>query len=179
MPRDDRWLALSDDALLSQCRVERFRVSGPGGQHRNKTDSAVRLTHDPSGVVGYASERRSQHQNRQVALARLRQNLALEVRRDVPLERYHPPPALQRILPRSVRADVPARERIGPKHREFWNGVAPLLDLLEAAGGSTADAASLIGCSTNQLVKLLASEPRLWAAAADIRERRGLSPLRR
>ncbi|MYJ01125.1 MAG: peptide chain release factor-like protein, partial [Chloroflexi bacterium] len=44
------WLALPDEELLAQCRFERFRVSGPGGQHRNKTDSAVRLTHEPTGV---------------------------------------------------------------------------------------------------------------------------------
>lgn len=172
------WLALSDDALLAQCRVERFRVSGPGGQHRNKTDSAVRLTHRPSGVVGYAAERRSQHQNRLMALQRLRRSLALEQRAPVSLEAYHPPPALQRILPRSIQADVPAKQRIGPRHRDFWNGAALLLDLFDASSGSSADTAARIGCSGNQLVKLLASESQLWAAANEIRERRGLSPLR-
>ena len=172
------WLTLSDDALLAQCRVERFRVSGPGGQHRNKTDSAVRLTHKPSEVVGYASERRSQHQNRLIALQRLRRSLALERRLTVSLEAYHPPIPLQRILPRAVRVDLPALDRIGPRHRDFWNGAALLLDLFEASNGSTADTASLIGCSGNQLVKLLASESHLWAAANDIRAERGLSPLR-
>ena len=175
-PKD--WLSLSDDALLAQCRFERFRVSGPGGQHRNKTDSAVRLTHDPTGVVGFASERRSQRQNRLAALARLRRGIALEVRTELDLDMYHPPPTLQRVLPRSVRAEAPRSERVGPKHREFWTGVAPLLDLFEAVGGSTADCASQIGCSSNQLTKLFASEPHLWAAANAVRERYGLNPLR-
>ncbi len=173
------WLALSDEELLAQCRFERFRVSGPGGQHRNKTDSAVRLTHEPTGVVGFASERRSQHQNRASALARLRRSIALELRSELDLDMYHPPPPLQRVLPRSVASEVPRKERVGPRHREFWTGVSPLLDLFDAVHGSTADCASLLGCSSNQLTKLFASEPHLWAAANAVRERYGLSLLRR
>ena len=172
------WLQQSDEQLLQDCREERFRVSGPGGQHRNKTDSAVRLTHRPTGAVGYASERRSQHQNRAKALTRLRRELAAQVRTPVELELYHPPAPLQRILPRSIPADIPAKERIGPNHRDFWTGAAALLDLFAAANGSTADCGALIGCSSNQLTKLLGSEPHLWAAANGIRERCGLSPLR-
>lgn len=172
------WLSLSDDELLAQCRLERFRASGPGGQHRNKTDSAVRLTHEPTGVVGFASERRSQHQNRTVALVRLRRGIALEVRSRLPLDMYHPPPTLQRILPQSVQAERPRKQRVGPKHREFWTGVGPLLDLFDAVGASTADCASLLGCSSNQLTKLFASESHLWAAANAIRQRHGLNPLR-
>ena len=49
---------LDDDDLLAQCRVETMRGSGPGGQHRNKVESAVRLTHEPTGIVVTASERR-------------------------------------------------------------------------------------------------------------------------
>ncbi len=172
------WLALSDDELLAQCTFERFRVSGPGGQHRNKTDSAVRLTHEPTGVVGFASERRSQHQNRATALSRLRRSIALEVRGEVQLDMYHPPLELQRVLPRSVQTEAPRKGRVGPKHREFWTGVGPLLDLFEAVRGSTADCASRLGCSSNQLTKLFASEPHLWAAANAIRERHGIKPLR-
>lgn len=176
---NDDWLTLSDDELLAHCRLERFRASGPGGQHRNKTDSAVRLTHEPSGAVGFASERRSQHQNRATALGRLRRGIALGVRREVDLGMYHPPLALQRVLPRSIRTEVPSKDRVGPRHREFWTGVGPLLDLFAAVGGSTADCAALIGCSSNQLTKLFASEPHLWAAANDVRTTRGLKPLRR
>ncbi len=179
--RDDV-LALSDDELLRRCRFERFRVSGAGGQHRNKTDSAVRLTHEPSGAVGYASERRSQHQNRAVALARLRREIALRVRADVDLEFYHPPAALQRILlvrPRGASADVTLGERVGPRHPSFWAGAALLLDLFASVDGSVGDCAALLGCSTNQLVKLFASEPQLWSAANALREGAGLSPLRR
>jgi protein subunit release factor B len=55
--------------------IEFFRGSGPGGQHRNVTDSAVRIRHLPTGIVVTASERRSQAQNRELALERLRQTL--------------------------------------------------------------------------------------------------------
>lgn len=65
----------SDAQLLRECRVDTLRAGGKGGQHQNKTDSAVRLTHRPTGIVVLARERRSQHQNRQVALARLRVRL--------------------------------------------------------------------------------------------------------
>ncbi len=68
-------LALDDDALLGECDVDVFLGSGPGGQHRNKTESAVRLSHRPTGIMVTATERRSQLMNRGAALERLRARL--------------------------------------------------------------------------------------------------------
>ena len=65
--------------LLRDCDVETYRGSGPGGQHRNKTESAVRMTHLPSGIVRVATEHRSQLRNRLLALERIW--LALEARK--------------------------------------------------------------------------------------------------
>lgn len=65
-------LALDDERLLGSCEVTTFIGGGPGGQHRNKTASAVRLVHAPTGVTVTATERRSQAQNRSTAVERLR-----------------------------------------------------------------------------------------------------------
>jgi ribosome-associated protein len=67
--------AIDRDSLEKDCRIEFFRASGPGGQHRNKTSTAVRLYHEPSGVVVEAKESRSQDKNRQRAFERLQERL--------------------------------------------------------------------------------------------------------
>nr|WP_321444662.1 peptide chain release factor H [uncultured Cohaesibacter sp.] len=58
-------------------RYETFRAGGPGGQHQNTTDSAVRLTYGPSGLSVISRDERSQHRNKQVALERLRTKFIL------------------------------------------------------------------------------------------------------
>jgi len=68
-------LRLDDEALLRHCEESFFIGSGPGGQHRNKTASAVRLLHPSTGLTVTATERRSQVQNRATALRRLREAL--------------------------------------------------------------------------------------------------------
>lgn len=84
-PKDyARAAALTDDALLAECEEDFFIASGPGGQHRNKTESGVRLTHRPTGLVITATERRSQLMNRGVALERLRAVLAKKSHVDAP-----------------------------------------------------------------------------------------------
>lgn len=70
-----RSAALDDDALLAECEMQCFVASGPGGQHRNKTETAVRLWHRPTGLQVTATERRSQLLNRAAAIERLRARL--------------------------------------------------------------------------------------------------------
>lgn len=81
----------SDEELLDQCRIETFMAGGKGGQHQNRTESGVRLTHLPTGVVVTAREERSQHRNKAAALARLRARLVALAHR--------PPPRISTRVP--------------------------------------------------------------------------------
>src|SRR5881398_1206994 len=84
------WSHLTEDQLLAQCEVDTYRASGPGGQKRNKTSSAVRLRHTPSGLLVIAEESRSQHENKARALRRIRQALYLKLRETPPAEAMTP-----------------------------------------------------------------------------------------
>jgi peptide chain release factor 2 len=85
----------SDEDLLRECEVDTFRSSGPGGQHVNKTESAVRLTHLPSGIVVTSQQERSQHRNKALCLKKLRQKIAKL--------NYRPAKRVPTRLPRSAR----------------------------------------------------------------------------
>ena len=65
----------SDEDLLSECEVDTFRSSGPGGQHVNKTESAVRLRHLPSGIVVTSQQERSQYRNKALCFKKLRKKI--------------------------------------------------------------------------------------------------------
>jgi peptide chain release factor 2 len=66
----------ADQTLLAECQVETFHSSGPGGQNVNKRETAVRIRHLPTGTVVESQEERSQYRNKQIALDRLREELA-------------------------------------------------------------------------------------------------------
>ena len=85
----------SDDDLLRECEVETFRSSGPGGQHVNKTESAVRLKHVPSGIVVSSQQERSQHRNKALCLQKLRDKVAQL--------NYRPEKRVPTRVPRSVK----------------------------------------------------------------------------
>ena len=72
------------DALERDCDIDYFIASGPGGQHRNKVETGVRLTHRPSGMVVTATERRSQRANREAAFERMAARLEEQQRVPTP-----------------------------------------------------------------------------------------------
>lgn len=148
------------DELLKSCEAERFRASGPGGQHRNKVETAVRLTHRPTGVTGQASERRSQAQNHEVAVSRLRVNLALSVRTPTPATHSatHQRPAAVSDLWRSRSRG--GRLAINPGHDDFPALLAEALDHLESHRFDVPAVAEAVKVSGSQLLKLLRHEPR-------------------
>jgi len=99
--------------------VETFRASGPGGQHRNVTDSAVRLLHLPSGVRVVAADSRSQHRNRATAFERLIRRLRILNRIPKPrVQTRMPQPAIERRLAEKKRRQMAKRLRAGVRVRE-------------------------------------------------------------
>ncbi|KAL4303410.1 hypothetical protein GQ457_10G015530 [Hibiscus cannabinus] len=173
------YITLKDEELMRQCEMTSFKASGPGGQHRNKRESAVRLKHLPTGIVAQAVEDRSQHMNRASALARLRTLIALKVRNPVSLDSYSPPSELLQILPRSSTLRTSdSGPQIGPNNPKFALGMQALLDLIFAVEGSVSDAAKLLGMSTGALSRLILSDDSLWKAVNELRASKGMKPLK-
>lgn len=160
--------ALDPDALRKQCDVRFTRRSGPGGQNRNKVETAVILTHRPTGLVAEANEERSQARNGEEALRRLRLSLAVQIREVAAAE---PSP-----LWRSRSAG--GKLRVNPDHDDYPALLAEALDHLAATGFDPKLAATPLGCSPTQLVKLLKGEPRALLAANAARAGLGLHALR-
>lgn len=144
---------LDPETLLKQCKVDRLRGKGgsAGGQRKNKVETAVRITHEPTGVIGQAGERRDQSVNHKVAVFRLRVELALRERgwfalESMPSERW--------------RARVhDGKLAINERHSDFPALLAEALDALALKRWEPSRAGVLLGVSGTQIVKLLKKEP--------------------
>jgi hypothetical protein len=175
--RRSDWTSLTDPQLLDQCEVDTYRASGPGGQKRNKTSSAVRLRHLPSGLIVIAEESRSQHENRARALRRMRQALYLKLREDVP-ESERTPDALASRPDYGPARDGDGRLHLGRKDPRFWPAVGVVLDVLQAVGARVGEAAETLGTSTGNLIDFLKTDDKVWEQANGLRARFGQKPLR-
>jgi len=158
--------ALPVDRLLVDCSVEFTRRGGPGGQHRNKVETAVVVVHRPTGIRAEASERRSQATNRTIAVHRLRVKLALAVRSEAAAE---PSPLwLARRAGRRISVNV--------GHDDFPVLLAEALDALAAHRWVAPAAAASLGVTASQLGKLLKLEPEALHLANTERRSLGLPP---
>jgi hypothetical protein len=166
------FLELDDRTLLEQCAVDVYRASGPGGQKRNKTESAVRLRHQPTGISAKADESRSQHENKARALKRLRRAIALQVRRSVNVDGYAPSELLAGCISRSGKLCVGRRD--GRYNGAVWE----ILDVLHATGVQLSTTAGLLGVSTANLSGFLRDEPSVWRRVNEMRTAAGLKALR-
>lgn len=159
---------LPDERLLAECDLRRLRRGGPGGQHRNKVETAVVATHRPTGLTAEANERRSQAENQKQAVRRLRLRLAIEIRSATP--RASPSPLWRGRV-------TSGRLSINPTHDDFPALLAEALDAVAAAEYDVAAAATHLGITTSQLTRLVKHEPQAWAQLNGHRRQRGLRPL--
>lgn len=161
-------LEFSDQRLLAECEVHRHRAGGPGGQHRNKVSSAIRLFHRPSEITAIANESRLQGENVTRALKRLRELIALVARTPLP-DRIEWPPSIQFHNGKlRVSADNPALHQV----------IALALDALAQFGGRLSEAAAALGITSSNLTKFLHEHPKAWREACRIRADAGLPPLK-
>ena len=166
---------LESTTLLGECELRTQRRSGPGGQHRNKTSSGAFLTHRTTGLVGEATERRSQAQNRTVALMRLRYVLAVEIRTPSRLD-----PAAW--TPCDPEDDFRRRFQGHPLRLNESNADKPsvlalVLNDLWAAGGQPSLVANEWNVSTSKVVALVRSHAPALALANRIRSHHQRLPL--
>ncbi|MDP1661208.1 MAG: peptide chain release factor-like protein, partial [Phycisphaerales bacterium] len=181
------------------------RGGGPGGQHRNKVSTLITLTHRPTGQQAHAGERRSQSENKSVALRRLRLTLAVHIRTPAP-----PAPTLrgatfEKFIESLDAAISPAgkpgeqnsalwRSRVGgsrggeagriacnPDHHDYPALLAEALDTIADSGEGGWEpkpAAERLGITTSQLIKLVKDHPPALVEWNAQRAKRSAHPLK-
>lgn len=167
---------LPTEILEQQCRWTFSRASGPGGQHRNKVETAATIEHLPTGIRASATEERSQHRNRQVALHRLRLALAVEVHEACTPESQEPSSTPQTASPLWHSYCKSGKIRIAPDNEFFPTLLAEAFATLMALDYSLGKASSKLGTSATQLVRFLAIYPPALTRLNENLTARGFAP---
>lgn len=170
MPDNSHPAAWPEEQLLAECELQRTRGSGPGGQHRNKVETAIVITHKSTGIKGQASERRSQHANREVAIERLRVNLAIHHRNEI--NSNQPASELWKSRIRGGKISV------SRSHFDFATLLSEAMNFITSENFDVAGAAKRLGISTSQLIKFLKVEPMAFQFINQERENRELHRLK-
>lgn len=163
--------AIPEDELLKQCEIGFGRTSGPGGQHRNRVETAVFITHKPTATEASASERRKQFENRVMAVKRLRLKLAINVRTVVHPQKHRPTELWERRRQGSQMS-------VNPNHKDYPALLAEAMDVIWARKFDVAGAAGVLGITMSQLAKLVRHEKHAFMLVNQGRTDRGLPALK-
>lgn len=158
LSKRNQWLLQGDKKILAESRFDAFRAGGPGGQKQNKTSSAIRLTHLPSGITVTAIESRSRKENVSKAISRLKIKIALEIREPFGGKKFFNP-------------------HIALSNKQYPACVAEVLDALDNCGFRISETAQKLDTSSAQLVKFLKRNPTFWQKVNETREKLGLAKL--
>ena len=162
---------ISIPKLLDLCEIKFGQDGGPGGQHKNRRFTAVTIIHTPTKIIGWASERRSQSQNKHQAIKRLRMNLAKKTR--VKLSK-----PIKRSACWEQRRGGGKQISINQKHEDYPRLVSEALDVLFAYEWDVANASNALQISMSQLVKLFKKEKDIMIGINTLREKKNLPKLR-
>ena len=157
MTADERnaMLTAEDDVLIRDCELIMQKGTGNGGQKINKTSSAVRLRHRPTGIAVSANEERSQSRNRHIALRKLRYEIALSI--------HVPASAPFELMPSPSPAN----------HARLILWTAALFDRLAATEYDLAKTAVLCGASVSRLERVMRKYPQLWRRFSEAKNQKG------
>ena len=168
--------------LLHHCKLTFSRASGPGCQNRNKVETCVQIEYLPASIIASASERRTQNENRKVAVQRLRCKLAVELR-----------PTPDQKLTTAISIAMASKKQLGSgtwqqycrngridiaEANNDWPAIlAEMIGFMSISNWNISDVASILGSSSSQLVKLLKKHPPAFVLFNQERKSRGQRPL--
>jgi hypothetical protein len=182
MNHRDQWLFCDLTELIKDCRVDRYKSSGPGGQHKNKVETAIRVVHKPSGLSACGQQTRSQLRNKTLALRNLRMHIACSYRQPQDLTKLTIPDEIAEYLqPPAASAPQRSNKRklsLASGNWYFWPVVAIVLDVFDSSQGQLSTASTALGISTANLAAFLRSDRHLLQAAQAIRTAHNHTPLR-